>query len=132
MKKALPTLLVMMILPATANAGTPQQELYSHLVRQAGKSGECRGAAVSDRYCNPARVTGSAKDATQVLRFIRNVEMLGIACSGGDVNACLRQGAIRTEAEKLGWCARPTRGLNWENVILWARCAQAVIYEPNK
>lgn len=83
-------------------------------------------------FCNPKSVSGTAKDAAEALRYMRNVDRLGILCAGGDLNACLRQGAMRDAANGLGWCAQPSRGLNMENVTLWARCTPAVIYVPKK
>lgn len=109
--------------PFSAYAETPQQALHAYLVRQAGKSQECPRLPATNQYCNPAPVTGTAADATKALQIMRNVETLGVMCSGGDTNACLRQGAFRDAAGKLGWCARPTIGMRWENVIVWAKCS---------
>jgi hypothetical protein len=131
MKKIFATLLAATIaFPTAVHARTPQQVLYAHLVEQARKSGECSRFPAIRQFCHPSRVSGTAKDATQALRYMRNVEMLGILCSGGDVNACQRQGAMSEAAKKLGWCAQASRGLNLDTVILWARCAPGVIYTP--
>ena len=128
----MPLLVIAMVAPATVSARSPQQELYAHLVEQARKSGECSRFPALRQYCNPSKITGSAKEAAQALRYMRDVERLGAQCAVGDSNACLRQGAANDVARKLGWCSQPSRGVKLENVILWARCGSGTIYTPKK
>jgi hypothetical protein len=117
---------------AAAYARTAQQSLHTHLVQQAGKSRECPMVPVSNAYCNPLPVAGSAKDAEQALAFMLTVERLGASCSGEDIRSCQRQAVAQKGAAELGWCAQPTKGINWENVIVWARCPKdIVIYGGN-
>lgn len=133
MKKTVAALLAATIaFPTTVNAKTPQDDLYNYIVGQARKSNDCSRFPNRLPYCKPTRVSGTATDAAQALRYMRAVEALGIACTGGDVNACLRQGANVDAAKKIGWCPQPSRGLNFENVILWGRCVPGVIYTPKR
>lgn len=132
MNKIIGTVVAAFLLPASANAGTPQQDLYVHLVQQAGKSRDCVKSVSGNQFCKPAPVSGRVKNAAEVLRHMREVEKLGALCSAGEVNACLRQGAVNKTVEKLGWCSRPSLGKNWENVILWAQCAPGTIYTPSR
>lgn len=119
-------------LPTVAQAGTPQQSLYDHLVQQVSKSQECPNMPVSNRYCHPAPVTGSGTDAVNALRYMRDVERLQPLCAALVGNACDRQQASRSAVHKLGWCARPTIGWRSENVIVWAKCPREIIINSQR
>lgn len=107
---------------ASAQATTPQTELYSYLVQRASEIPLCRTRGGSKKFCEPQRVTQSTADARAALIYMKKLDRLYSGCLANDGGSCNGQIPYAEALRKLGWCSSQGPDKFLIPRVLWARC----------